>query len=145
MSAALLGALAGADTMVGFGTLDGAETFSLADAVLDDDLMAAVRRYLGTSPVDGAAALIDDIVEVGPGGHFLGRRSTRAAARAGVLWQPNVLRRGHAGAGDPRALVAEAAERAAQILETHRATPLADDVVRYVEDVIARYRAVCTR
>ena len=36
MSAALVGALAGADTMVGFGTLDGAETFSLADAVLDD-------------------------------------------------------------------------------------------------------------
>jgi len=145
MSAALVGALAGADTMVGFGTLDGAETFSLADAVLDDDLMAAVRRYLGSSPVDGAAALIDDIVEVGPGGHFLGRRSTRSAARAGVLWQPNVLRRGHTGVGDPRALVTEAAERAAQILETHRATPLADDVVRYVEDVIARYRAVCTR
>jgi trimethylamine:corrinoid methyltransferase-like protein len=101
--------------------------------------MAFVRRFLGTSPTDGVAALIDDIVAVGPGGHFLGRRSTREAARAGVLWQPSVMRRGHTGAGDPRALVTEAAERAAQILETHRATPLADDVVAYVEEVIARY------
>jgi len=139
MASALLGALVGADTMVGFGTLDGAETFSLADAVLDDDLTAAVRRYLGETAVDGAAALIDDIVTVGPGGHFLGRRSTREAARAGVLWQPQVLRRGHSRGSDPRGLVAEAAERAAEIVTNHRATPLADDVVRYVEDVIARH------
>ena len=139
MASALLGALVGADSMVGFGTLDGAETFSLADAVLDDDLMAAARRYLGTSPVDGATALVDDIIEVGPGGHYLSRRSTRTAARAGVLWSPSVLRRGHGQGGDPRALVLEAAERAAEILESHRAAPLDDDVVRYVEDVIARY------
>ena len=138
MASALLGAFAGADSMVGFGTLNGAETFSLADAVLDDDLMAAVRRYLGTSPADGAAALVDDIIEVGPGGHFLSRRSTRTAARAGVLWQPNVLRRGH-GQRDPRALVREAARRAAEILGSHRAAPLEGDVVRYVEDVIARH------
>ena len=142
MATALLGALVGADSMVGFGTLDGAQTFSLADAVLDDDLMAAARRYLGTSATDGAATLVDDIIEVGAGGHFLTRRSTRRAARAGVLWSPSVLRRGR-GSGDPRALVREAAERAEVILETHRATPLDDDVVRYVEDVIARYRAVC--
>ena len=144
VSAALLGALVGADSMVGFGTLDGAESFSLADAVLDDDLMAGVRRYLGETAVDDAATLVDDIIAIGPGGHFLGRRSTREAARAGVLWSPSVLRRGHTQ-GDPRALVAEAADRAADIIANHRAAPLADDVVRYVEDVIARYRAVCTR
>jgi trimethylamine---corrinoid protein Co-methyltransferase len=144
MATALLGALVGADSMVGFGTLDGAESFSLADAVLDDDLMAAVRRYLATSPTDGASTLVDDIIAVGPGGHFLSRRSTRTASRSGVLWNPTTLRRGH-DARDPRALVREASERASEILAHHRATPLEDDVVRYVEDVIARYRAVCGR
>jgi trimethylamine---corrinoid protein Co-methyltransferase len=142
MATALLGALVGADSLVGFGTLDGAESFSLADAVLDDDLMAAVRRYLGTSPVDDAATLVDDIIEVGPGGHFLTRRSTRTASRSGVLWHPTTLRRGH-DPRDPRALVREASERAAEIIGNHRATPLDDDVVRYVEDVIAQYRTVC--
>ncbi len=139
MATALLGALVGADSMVGFGTLDGAESFSLADAVLDDDLMAAVRRYLGTSHTDSASTLVDDIIEVGPGGHFLSRRSTRTAARAGVLWSPTMLRRGH-DARDPRALVGEAAERARDLLAHHRATPLDDDVVRHIESVIRSYR-----
>jgi trimethylamine---corrinoid protein Co-methyltransferase len=137
---ALLGALVGADTMLGFGTLDGADCFSLADAVLDDDLMAGLRRYLGATSTDAAATLVDDIIAVGPGGHYLTRRSTREAARSGVLWEPRVLRRGRQSQ-DPRALVREAAERAADILAHHRATPLDEDVVRYVEDVVASYRA----
>jgi trimethylamine--corrinoid protein Co-methyltransferase len=136
---ALLGALVGADTMIGFGTLDGADTFSLADAVLDDDLMAGVRRYLDATSTDAASTLVDDIIAVGPGGHFLTRRSTRTAARAGVLWSPTTLRRNR-DSRDPRALVREAAERARDILEHHRATPLDDDVVRHIEGVIRSYR-----
>jgi trimethylamine--corrinoid protein Co-methyltransferase len=143
MAAALLGALVGADSMVAFGTLDSAQSFSLAGAVLDDDLMAATRRYLSATSIDDATTLVDDIIEVGPGGHFLGRRSTRTAARAGVLWSPSVLRRGRGEDTDPTALVREAAQRAAEIIESHRAVPLDDDIVRYVEDVIARYRAAC--
>jgi trimethylamine---corrinoid protein Co-methyltransferase len=141
---ALLGALVGADSMIGFGTLDGADCFSLADAVLDDDLMAGVRRYLDAVSTDAAATLVDDIIAVGPGGHFLTRRSTREAARSGLLWEPRVLRRGRDSRG-PRALVHEAADRAGGILEHHRATPLDEDVVRYIEGVIDSYRATRDR
>ena len=122
---AVLTALAGADSMVGFGTLDGAQTFSLADAVLDNDVVAGMRRLLGEHPVDRAASLVDDILAVGPGGHFLSRRSTRAALRAGEVWEPAVFRRGHAE-GDPKALVQEAAARAAELLEAHQPSPLDD-------------------
>ncbi len=139
---AVLTALAGADSMVGFGTLDGAQTFSLADAVLDNDVVAGMRRLLGEHPVDRAASLVDDILAVGPGGHFLSRRSTRAALRAGEVWEPAVFRRGHAE-GDPKALVQEAAARAAELLEAHQPSPLDEAVVRAVEDVIARYARTC--
>ena len=135
---ALLGVLAGADSLVGFGTLDGAQSFSLADAVLDNDAMAVARRLGDRFSVDPATSLLEDILAVGPGGHFLSRRSTRDRLHAGGLWEPTVLRRGRPQ-GDPAALVREAAARAAAILETHEPAPLGDDVTRYVEDVIARY------
>jgi len=142
---AVLAALAGADSMVGFGTLDGAQSFSLADAVLDNDVIASMRRLLGEFPVDRTTSLVDDIVAVGPGGHFLSRRSTRARLRAGQVWEPAVFRRGRAE-GDPKALVQEAATRAAELLEIHEPLPLDDAVVRDVEDVIERYaRASASR
>ena len=139
---AVLAALAGADSMVGFGTLDGAQSFSLADAVLDNDVIAGMRRLLGERAVDRSASLVDDIVAVGPGAHFLSRRSTRARLRAGEVWEPAVFRRGRAE-GDPTALVGEAAARAAELLEAHESLPLDDAVVRVVEDVIARYAKMC--
>lgn len=135
---ALLAALAGADSLVGFGTLDGAQSFSLADAVLDNDVMACIRRLIGDTTVTPETSLLDDILAVGPGGHFLSRRATRDMLHNGSVWEPMVLRRGRA-AGDPKALVLEAAARARELLRTHQAPPLDDDVTRYAEDVIARY------
>jgi trimethylamine--corrinoid protein Co-methyltransferase len=140
VAAALLVALSGADSMVGFGTLDGAQSFSLAQAVLHDDAMGLVRRVLGEERVDERSALVEDLLAVGPGGHFLGRRSTRELAHSGQLWAPAVFRRGQAR-GAPGRLVAEAAERAAAILEAHEPEPLPEDVARYVDDVIAAYAA----
>ena len=101
------------------GTLDGAQSFSLADAVLDNDAMAAVRRLLGECAVDPSASLLEDVVRWGPVGIF-GWRSTRAMLPAGRLWEPGVFRRGRAQ-GDPKALVREAAARAAELLQTHEA------------------------
>jgi len=135
---AVLAALAGADSLVGFGTLDGAQSFSLADAVLDNDVIGSLRRLLGEFPVGRTTSLVDDIVAVGPGGHFLSRRSTRAGVRAGQVWEPAVFRRGRAE-GDPRALVQEAATRAAELLESHEPLPLDEAVVRDVEGVLKRY------
>ena len=146
MSAALLGALVGADTMVG-----------LWHPRRRRDLQPG-RRRPRRRPDGGGATLpwyeprrrrrrLDRRHRRGGPRRPLPRPAldARGGSRRRALAAQRAASRARAGAGDPRALVAEAAERAAQILETHRATPLADDVVRYVEDVIARYRAVCTR
>ena len=64
--------------------MDGAETASLAKIVMDCDVVGhdsapRARRSRSTR----RAALVDDIAEVGIGGHFLSRRSTRRFLQAG--------------------------------------------------------------
>ena len=112
MLTGLATALAGADVMLAFGLMDSAQTASLAKTVLDADTVNAIERFLRDDPVDEARALVDDIVDVGIGGHFLARKSTRQFYRAGELWQPqpvaprvvralrrHVARQGRLGAG----------------------------------------------
>jgi len=136
---ALTAALGGADSLICAGGLDGVQLSSLAKYVLDDDQIGALRRYLREDPIDETTALMDDILEVGIGGHFLGRRSTRRFARSEV-WRPRVFRRGafEESAGKP--LAHEAAARAREILARHEVPPLPDDVDRHIDEVIARWR-----
>jgi len=132
-------ALAGADTMLAFGLVDGAQSVSLAKAVLDCDTVGAIRRLMREQRIDHAEALVDDLVEVGIGGHFLARRSTRERARDGELWRPRVWQRQTFEAHADATLVAEAAAVAAELLAAHEVPPLPDDVTREIDDVIARY------
>ncbi|MEI6640089.1 MAG: trimethylamine methyltransferase family protein, partial [Chlorobium sp.] len=70
--------------------MDSAQTASLAKTVLDADTVSAIERFVREDPVDEAASLVDDIIEVGIGGHFLAAKSTRRRYRAGELWQPKL-------------------------------------------------------
>ena len=134
-------ALAEADVMLAFGLMDSAQTASLAKTVLDADTVNAIERFLRDDPVDVAQSLMDDIVEVGIGGHFLGRRSTRLMFRAGELWQPDLWRRGTFDqyAGSP--LVKDAWDRAQALIAASDVPPLPDDVRRHVRGLIDGYLA----
>jgi trimethylamine:corrinoid methyltransferase-like protein len=78
-------------------------------------------------------------VEVGIGGHFLARKSTRQRYRAGELWQPQLWRRGTFDqyAGTP--LVKDAWERAQTLIAENDVPPLPDDVRRHVRATIDTY------
>ena len=134
--------LAGADSIVGLGTFDGAQGTSLAKIVLDDEAAGMIRRFVTETPFTGAAALLDDIREVGPGGHYLSRRSTREL-RA-TVWQPGVFRRGTFDSYSGRTVVADALERAHAVLAEHQVAPLADDVQAGIADIIGAFRRVAT-
>ena len=122
---ALIAALAGADSLISAGGLDGVQVSSLAKYVLDNDQVGALRRYLREDTIDETTALMDDILDVGIGGHFLGRKSTRAYSRsegvaaAGVparhlrgVRRPAAGTRGRRpGSGDPRDARSPAAAR----------------------------------
>jgi trimethylamine--corrinoid protein Co-methyltransferase len=139
MMTGLACAMAGCDVLLAFGLMDSAQTASLAKAVLDADTVNAIERFLRDDPVDEAKALIDDIIEVGIGGHYLGRKSTRQLYRAGELWQPRLWQRQPFEQYVDRPLVAEAAARAEELIATSDVPPLPDDVARHVDRLIGDY------
>ena len=138
----LCAALAGADSLIATGAFDGVQTASLAKAVLDNDQLGALRRYIRESPIDESTALVDDIVEVGIGGHFLARKSTRAFSRS-EIWRPEVFQRGsfeeHRGPG--HSLIEEAVARARHLLATHEVAPLDDAANAAIDAIVARHEA----
>jgi len=140
MLTALSEPLAGADSLLAFGLMDGAETVSLAKIVLDCDLVGMVERFLRDGPINETTALIDDIVAVGIGGHYLGRKSTRRWHRAGEIWWPSVFQRDGWESYEGRSLVRDAADRAHELLATHEVAPLPGDLQRHIDAVIAAYR-----
>ena len=141
MMTGLMCALAGAECILAFGLLDGAQMVSLAKAVLDDDTVGAIRRLVREDPVDASTALFEDIRDVGIGGHYLAAKSTRRFYRAGELWQPKTYRRAPFETYAGSTLVREAQARAEEIIAADLKTPVADDVLAAADAVIARYRA----
>jgi trimethylamine---corrinoid protein Co-methyltransferase len=139
MMTGMAAALAGAECVLAFGLIDGAQTASLAKTVLDADTVGMIRRFCRPEPIDAAKALMDDIVEVGIGGHYLGRRSTRTLARAGELWRPALFRRGPWEEFAARPLAADAAQRARELIASHEVPPLADDARAEARRIIERY------
>ena len=137
----LCAALAGADSLIASGGFEGVQTTSLAKMVLDADQVGALRRYVRESAIDESTALMDDIVEVGIGGHYLGRRSTRTHARTEV-WRPALFARGGGEAGAPaRTLLERAVERANELLATHEVIPLGESAEHEIEAILAAHAA----
>jgi trimethylamine--corrinoid protein Co-methyltransferase len=139
----VLGVMVGADSCVGLGCFDSAQATSLATIVLHHDAAGLVKEELRRPSFEAASCLLDDIRAVGPGGHYMGRRSTREHARD--VWQPGVLRRGTFEASRGRTLVQDALERARELLATHEVKPLPDDVDRHLDEVIAAHRRLTVR
>jgi trimethylamine--corrinoid protein Co-methyltransferase len=137
---ALVAALAGADSLISAGGLDGVQISSPAKYVLDNDQVGALRRYLREDAVDETTALMDDILEVGIGGHFLGCRSTRRHSRTEV-WRPQAFRKGTFEESAGRSLVEDAAARARRILAEHEVPALPEDADRHIDDIIGDWAA----
>jgi len=140
MMSGLTAAAAGADSLIAVGTLDAVQSQSFAKVVLDCETVGMIRRYVREQTLDEAQALIDDIVEVGIGGHFLGRRSTRRRYRSGEIWPATVFQRGPFADYVARSLVGDAVERARELLASHEVPPLDDDAEREIREIIGTVR-----
>jgi len=138
---ALCAALIGSDSLIAAGGLDGIQNSSIAKIVLDCDQIGALRRYMREDPIDEAHALIDDIKEIGIGGHFLGRKSTRSFARS-EIWRPQVFQRGTFEEFAATPLVEQAVERANQVIAAYEPAPLADDAERHIDKTLADWKAL---
>src|SRR5512146_881108 len=84
---------AGSDIIVGLGEIESDQLLILEQLVVDNEIAHLCRRlYEG---VDGRESMdfYADIAQVGPGGHFLGSKNTRRAARSAEFYMSNLLDR----------------------------------------------------
>jgi len=137
---ALVAALIGSDSLIAAGGLDGIQISSLAKTVLDCDQIGALRRYMREDPIDEEHALMDDIKAIGMGGHYLGRKSTRAFART-EIWQPEVFQRGSFSNYVDQPIVKQAVEKAEQILATYEPAPLPAGAEERIQEVLNEWAA----
>ena len=80
--------LNGADLIQGPGALDTSNMVSLEQIVVDDEIARMCQRLKEGVDLSPEQNYFDDIATVGPGGHFLGQRNTRNAARSGEFVTP---------------------------------------------------------
>lgn len=136
-------ALAGANLIFGMGGVEAGMTLDLAQLVIDDEIVAMVRRAArGISLTDETLALAV-IKKVGPGGDYLGQKYTRLHQHE-ELAKVRLTDRRMRGAWErrgARTMVQNATQRAREILETHTPTPLPEEVSKKIQGIIAEARA----
>lgn len=128
----------GVSLVWGLGQLESEMTLSLAQLVIDDEMVAYVRRHRRGFVVDDETLALDVVREVGIAGSFLETEHTRRHHR-GELFAPRLLNR-RTRSACPGPLHEVAAARARELLAKDGAPSLSDDerdALRAVERAFA--------
>ncbi len=135
----MIPALAGANLIFGGGLLEMGQTISLEQLVIDNDVIGMINSLLKGMHVTESRLSLDEIEEVGIGGHFIARASTRKSMHEQS--NPLVFDRNMRGSwernGSKDAALA-AHEKVEWILENHNPCGLDRDVVKELEAFVAR-------
>jgi trimethylamine--corrinoid protein Co-methyltransferase len=136
---ALMSALARADLFVGVGLLDSAQFLYLPKIVLDAEIVAQCAHIARGVRLDDEHVQLDVSARVGPGGHFLAARETRALLRSGERHEIKVFRRGsyEAWRADPKSEAERATAVVDEILATHEPAPLPAGAEARIEGALA--------
>lgn len=131
---ALMICLAGPDLIPAMGLLEAYTLLCPEKILLDHDIFDSVKAMTEGIRVDSDTLAIDEIMAVGPGGHFLDRDYTCKKIRE--LWQPGIVHQWSAQEGDFRDPQEVAVEKVRWILENHRPRPLDDRIRKELERII---------
>ncbi len=135
---ALIAMLSWPDLMVGAGLLGGSMILSLEQLLIDVEIFRMSKQAHRGIPTHAEAWLDEIIQKVGPGGNFLGEKSTVKNMRSGEWLIPRL------GVHDPertwersgkRDILDEAREKIDQILKTHIPLALEDGIEKELEKI----------
>jgi trimethylamine--corrinoid protein Co-methyltransferase len=131
--------LEGASIIYGVGATDAGSTISYLQAVLDDEMIAGLRRMMqgiASHNLDEEVALIKENT---PRGNFLKAKHTRRTFRE--HWQPQIMSRDAFEAWQAKGATIEdvCRRKAKDILDVHRPPPLPPQVEAEMERVMRRY------
>jgi trimethylamine---corrinoid protein Co-methyltransferase len=126
----------------GGGMLEMGLTMSFGQLVMDNEIIAMIRKVLEGIPVNDETLAVDVIKSVGARGHFLAEDHTYQNMRK--LSEPKIIDRRmrqfwHANGAKDLATVCD--EKAREILETHRPDPLPDHVHQKLLEIIKEREA----
>ena len=127
----LLPMLSWPDLIVGAGLMGGSMILSLEQLVIDAEVFRMAKQaHRGISTRD--EMWLDDVIQrVGPGGNFLGEKSTAINMRSGEWLIPKLgvhqTQKAWENAGK-KDILDEAREKVDHILKTHKPLPLADEI-----------------
>jgi trimethylamine---corrinoid protein Co-methyltransferase len=135
--------LARPDIMTGLGTLAAGQAVSYAKMLLDAELVGYVERVARGLAIDAEHVAKNVIAEVGPGGHYLGRKETRIGVRSGEHWRPTLFSRAALESSGASALTAPGMTREAveSLLAGHTPVPLSPQVTAQIADILRRAEA----
>jgi len=139
MANAMIPALAGTDILSGVGNLDSGLAGCFEAAVIDDEMIGLIKHIVKGYEVSPETLAFDVMQEVIPaGGMFLADMHTVREMRKGAIWVPTLGE----PATDPSQVnvVARARTRVNEILRKHEVAPLPDDVVRHLDEIVAKAR-----
>ncbi len=137
----LIGTLSWPDLMVGCGLLGGSMILSLEQLVIDVEMFRMSKQVHRGIPTRDEAWLDEVIQKVGPGGNFLGEKSTIKNMRSGEWLMPRLgvhdSQKSWENAGC-RDILDEAREKVDQILKTHKPLPLGEEIEKELNNIQKR-------
>jgi trimethylamine--corrinoid protein Co-methyltransferase len=134
----LLSGLSGGTLIHDVGFLDCADIGSLEMLVMNDEIIAMVRRILNGIEINDDTLMLDLIDRVGPGGHFLAQRETAQRCRE-EIWVSSLMDRDPwevwtaAGAPSMRDRIEQ---RVRTIVATHQPPPLPNGAAQEIEAIL---------
>lgn len=137
----LPGVLAGSDIIVGFGEVESDQALYLEQILVDNEIAHFCERLHQGVDVSTEKDLFEDIARIGPGGHFLASKSTRAAARSDEFYKAQYANHQSYETwielGKPT-MYSNAREKAKEILASPLVDPLPDSVIGKLDDILRR-------
>jgi trimethylamine--corrinoid protein Co-methyltransferase len=137
---ALLPVLAGADEISGVGEMDGGVNSSLAQMIIDDEILSSVGRIRRGFEVDEKALAIDVIARVMDGSrNFLAEKHTVRYLRGGEVLQTKLAGRNSWAEWETsgrQEIVKRAEKKALELLAGHEVEPLSEEQEAALKEVI---------
>jgi trimethylamine--corrinoid protein Co-methyltransferase len=133
--------LVGSNILIGFGEIEGDQLLVLEQIVVDNEIAHFCERVFQGVDSSPEKVLTNDIVDIGPGGNFLSRKSTRKFARGTEVQYAKLLDRHTLDQwtqlGKP-SMYSNARKKVEEILASPLEDPLPDVVVGKLEEILAR-------
>ena len=133
--------LMGSDILVGFGEIESDQLLVLEQLVVDNQIAPFCDRLFQGVDSTPEKILTNDVIDVGPGGNFLGRKSTRKFARGEEVHFANLLDRHTLDQwlqlGKP-SMYSNARKKVEEILAQPVQDPLPEDISKKLEEILIK-------